>query len=61
MPANDFDLQIQAQESLNQIAFIPFEQCQPLNREFVNIPTRPGIYAIRHKTEGLLYRTHLIS
>jgi hypothetical protein len=55
MPANDSDLQVQAQEILNQIAFIPFEQCQPLNREFANIPTRPGIYAIRHKTEGLLY------
>ncbi|WP_236849435.1 GIY-YIG nuclease family protein, partial [Chlorogloeopsis fritschii] len=26
-----------------------------INREFTSIPPRPGIYAIRHKTDGLLY------
>ena len=26
-----------------------------MNRKFNNIPARPGIYAIRHKTDGLLY------
>lgn len=26
-----------------------------MNRRFSNIPARPGIYAIRHKTDGLLY------
>ncbi|MEH1780678.1 MAG: hypothetical protein V7L26_16505 [Nostoc sp.] len=45
---------------LDAIAFTPFEQCQPLSREFVNIPARPGIYAIRHKTDGLLYIRHLV-
>ena len=55
MPTNDSELQAQAQRILNAIAFTPFEQCQPLSREFNNIPTRPGIYAIRHKTDGLLY------
>ncbi|MGD1908972.1 MAG: GIY-YIG nuclease family protein [Leptolyngbyaceae cyanobacterium] len=55
MPANDFDLQAQAQNILDEIAFTPFEQCQPLSREFSNLPTRPGIYAIRHKHDGLLY------
>lgn len=55
MSTNDFELQIQAREILDAIAFTPFEQCQPLNREFRSIPARPGIYAIRHKTEGLLY------
>ncbi len=55
MPTNDSKLQIQAQNILNAIAFTPFEQCQPLNREFDSIPTRPGIYAIRHRTNGLLY------
>ncbi len=55
MSTNDSELQAQAQKILNAIAFIPFEQCQPLSREFANIPARPGIYAIRHKTEGLLY------
>jgi excinuclease UvrABC nuclease subunit len=55
MPTNDSELQIQARRILDAIVFKPFEQCQPLSRELVNIPARPGIYAIRHKTDGLLY------
>ncbi|MEG4576065.1 GIY-YIG nuclease family protein [Microcoleus sp. N3A4] len=55
MPTNDSDLQIQARRILDAIAFIPFEQCQPLTRGFESIPARPGIYAIRHRTDGLLY------
>ncbi len=55
MPINDSELQIQAQDILNAIAFMPFDRCQSLNRELSNIPARPGIYAIRHKTDGLLY------
>ncbi len=38
-----------------QFSFTPFEQCQLLSREFNTIPSRPGIYAIRHRTDGLLY------
>ncbi|MDD1415042.1 GIY-YIG nuclease family protein [Dolichospermum sp. ST_con] len=55
MSAKESDLKIQAQVILDAIAFTPFEQCQPLNRRFDNITRSPGIYAIRHKTEGLLY------
>lgn len=55
MPTSDSELQAQARNILDAIAFIPFEQCQPLNREFRDIPARPGIYAIRHKADGLLY------
>ncbi|MDZ8138575.1 MAG: GIY-YIG nuclease family protein [Nostoc sp. DedQUE04] len=55
MPTNDSELQAQARKILDAIAFIPFEQCQPLSRDFATIPARPGIYAIRHRTEGLLY------
>ena len=55
MPTNDSELPIQARRILDAIAFTPFEQCQPLSREFGNIPARPGIYAIMHKTDGLLY------
>lgn len=55
MPTNDSDLQIQARRILDAIAFIPFEQCQPLSRRFENVPSRPGIYAIRHRTDELLY------
>lgn len=55
MPTYDSELQAQARRILDAIAFIPFEQCRPLSCEFTNIPARPGIYAIRHKAEGLLY------
>lgn len=55
MPTNDSDLQLQAQRILDAIAFTPFEQCQLLTREFKSIPARPGIYAVRHRTNGLLY------
>ncbi len=55
MPTNDSDLQIQARRILDAIAFIPFEQCQPLSRGFEDVPSRPGIYAIRHRTDGLFY------
>lgn len=55
MPTSDSELQAQARNILDEIAFTSFEQCQPLNREFRDIPARPGIYAIRHKTNGLLY------
>jgi excinuclease UvrABC nuclease subunit len=54
MPMNDSELQAQARRILDTIAFTPFEQCQPLSREFDTIPARPGIYAIRHRTDGLL-------
>ncbi|UBF29187.1 GIY-YIG nuclease family protein [Kovacikia minuta CCNUW1] len=55
MPTNDSDLQIQARRILDAIAFIPFVQCQPLSRGFARIPSRPGIYAIKHRINGLLY------
>ena len=34
---------------------MPFEQCQPLSRDFRNIPGKVGLYAFRHRTEELLY------
>jgi excinuclease UvrABC nuclease subunit len=55
MPTNDSELQAQAREILNTIAFTPFEEYQSLSREFSTIPARPGIYAVRHRTDGLLY------
>jgi excinuclease UvrABC nuclease subunit len=51
----DSNLQIQALDILNSIVFTPFDQCQSLSRELSSIPPRPGIYAIRHKIDGLLY------
>jgi excinuclease UvrABC nuclease subunit len=55
MPTHNSEMQAQARAILDQIAFIPFEECQPLTRAFQSTPARPGIYAVRHKTDGLLY------
>jgi hypothetical protein len=52
---NNSPLQVQARQILDSIALMPFEQCQPLTRGFESIPPRPGIYAVRHRTDGLLY------
>ncbi|MEL7358136.1 MAG: GIY-YIG nuclease family protein [Cyanobacteria bacterium J06560_6] len=34
---------------------IPFSDCYVLTREFSELPPRPGIYAVKHKTQGILY------
>ncbi|WP_448570225.1 GIY-YIG nuclease family protein [Trichothermofontia sp.] len=49
------DVRQQAKAILDQLAFMPFEQCLAIDRQFNHLPTRPGIYAIRHQTEGVLY------
>ncbi|MFN6010021.1 MAG: GIY-YIG nuclease family protein [Microcystis sp.] len=52
---NNSEIQNQARSVLDAIAFTPFEQCQPLSRDFRDIPDFPGIYAVRHRSQGLLY------
>ena len=49
------DHQQEAHQILTILTSIPFDQCQPINRNFRSIPQRPGLYAVRHRTEGLLY------
>ncbi|BAS58209.1 excinuclease ABC subunit C [Leptolyngbya boryana NIES-2135] len=49
------EIQQEAQLILDTLAFTPFENCIPLSREFDDIPSRLGLYAFRHQTEGLLY------
>jgi hypothetical protein len=49
------EIQQEARRILDSLAFTPFEDCQPLSREFENVPSRLGLYAFRHQTEGLLY------
>ncbi|MBD2150655.1 GIY-YIG nuclease family protein [Pseudanabaena sp. FACHB-1277] len=55
MLMSESEIKQQARNILDAIAFTLFEECVPLNRDFSNIPDLPGIYAIRHKYEGLLY------
>ncbi len=49
------DFQQEARQILNILTSIPFEQCQPIERNFASIPPRPGLYAVIHRTEGVLY------
>lgn len=34
---------------------MPFSDCYPLTREFDELPPRPGIYAVKHTNQGILY------
>lgn len=47
--------QQEALKILDTLAFLSFEQCQSISRDFSDLPSRPGIYAIKHRTIGLLY------
>lgn len=49
------DIQNQAKQILDAIAFVPFEKCLVISRGFDDVPNRPGIYAVRHRIYGLLY------
>jgi excinuclease UvrABC nuclease subunit len=49
------DIQAQARLILNILLSEPFDDCLVINRNFHDFPTSPGLYAIRHRTEGLLY------
>jgi hypothetical protein len=44
-----------ALEILNYLAFSNFGDAIEITREFERMPNRPGIYAIRHRSEGVLY------
>ena len=49
------EIQNKAQQILEAIAFTPFEECFSLSRDFPDISNRPGIYAVKHRGDGLLY------
>jgi len=34
---------------------IPFEACCPLSKGFNGLPSRPGLYALKHQQLGILY------
>ena len=49
------DSQQQAIEILDRLVLTSFNLCLEIDRSFRHLPRAPGIYAIRHRTEGLLY------
>lgn len=47
-----------SQEALRLLSVLnttSFQECCPLSREFNELPKRPGIYAVKHGTQGTLY------
>jgi hypothetical protein len=49
------DSQQQATEILARLVLVSFELCLDIDRNFSHLPHAPGIYAIRHCTDELLY------
>lgn len=49
------EIEAQAHAILEALIKAEFSACVPITREFAGLTTRPGIYAVRHRTEGLLY------
>jgi hypothetical protein len=49
------ELEAQARELLHVLLSVPFEACASITRDFHDLPTFPGLYAVRHREYGLLY------
>lgn len=45
----------EAETILYALASIPFQDCIPLSKEFHELPMSAGIYAVKHRTLGILY------
>jgi hypothetical protein len=48
-------LAVEARAILETLISKPFEACISVGREFPALTTQHSIYAVRHRTEGLLY------
>jgi predicted GIY-YIG superfamily endonuclease len=49
------EIELRGIEILNFLVQRPFVNCVPISRNFAILSTKPGIYAVRHRSEGLLY------
>lgn len=49
------EIEMQARAVLDALMNQPFANCVPISRDFATLTTKPGLYAVRHRTEGLLY------
>ena len=47
--------EIQARSILDFLAQLPFSECVPISRDFAELSAKPGVYGVRHRSEGLLY------
>lgn len=49
------ELEAQARELLRVLLSVPFDSCASITRDFYDLPMTPGLYAVRHRNDGLLY------
>jgi predicted GIY-YIG superfamily endonuclease len=49
------EIELRGIEILNFLVQLPFFDCVPISRDFARLTSKPGIYAVRHRSEGLLY------
>lgn len=52
--ASDF-VRSEADWLLEYFRSMPFEECHVLTRKFETVPARTGVYAFRHRVNGVLY------
>ncbi len=45
----------EAEAILHTLASTPFQDCIALSKEFRELPMTAGIYAVKHRTLGILY------
>ncbi|MEC4803388.1 MAG: GIY-YIG nuclease family protein [Jaaginema sp. PMC 1079.18] len=45
----------EAEKILQILALTPFQECIVLSKEFRELPMKAGIYAVKHRTLGILY------
>ncbi|MEL6158239.1 MAG: GIY-YIG nuclease family protein [Cyanobacteria bacterium J06627_32] len=48
-------IKAEALRILKLLEEMPFDDCCPLTKEFTELPARLGIYAVKHKQQGLLH------
>jgi predicted GIY-YIG superfamily endonuclease len=49
------EVELRGIEILNFLVQLPFADCVPISRDFARLTSKPGIYAVRHRSQGLLY------
>lgn len=55
MPEYQESLNEEARRLLHLLRGKSFKECCPLSKEFNELSDRPGIYALKHRTQGILY------
>lgn len=49
------EIEAQARAILDTLVGVPFSKCIPISRDFTDLAAKPGLYAVRHRGDGLLY------